>query len=110
MIMELGCERVLTSGGDAVALNGADRIAGFVEHAGSRLAVMAGAGIDAGNVREIVARSHVRELHASARRMRASPIRHRNDSLPELNADWWETDASVVREIADVLLDLDSAD
>ncbi len=103
-IIELGCERVLTSGGEAAALTGAQRIAGFVEQAGSRLAVMAGAGIDASNVQEVVERSHVREVHASARGMHMSPSCHRNDRLPELSADWWETDASVVRAMADALL------
>lgn len=102
-IIELGCERVLTSGGEAVALAGVERIAELVEQAASRLVVMAGAGVNASNVREIVERSHVRELHASARGLRASPSRHRNDNLPELNADWWETDAHVVRELADAL-------
>lgn len=103
-IIELGCERVLTSGGEALALAGAERIAGFVDQAGSRLVVMAGAGINASNVLEVAERSHVRELHASARGMHASPSCHRNDRLPELRADWWESDASVVRAMADALL------
>lgn len=103
-IMELGCERVLTSGGEASALDGAARIAQFVEHAGSRLVVMAGAGIDARNVRDVVGRSHVREVHASARRVRVSPSSHRNDRLPDLSADWWESDAGVVRAMVDALL------
>ncbi|HEY8310504.1 MAG TPA: copper homeostasis protein CutC [Gemmatimonadaceae bacterium] len=102
-IIDLGCERVLTSGGETLALAGAGRIAELVEQAGSEIAIMAGAGIDASNVREIVERSHVSELHASARGIHISPSRHRNDKLPELKADWWETDASAVRAIADVL-------
>jgi copper homeostasis protein len=102
-IAELGCERVLTSGGEAVALDGAERIAEFVEQAGSTIVVMAGAGINASNVRDVVERSHVRELHASARGMHASPSNHRNDRLPELSADWWETDASIVRAMVDAL-------
>ncbi len=102
-IIELGCERVLTSGGEAIALAGAERIAEFVEGAGSQIAVMAGAGINASNIREVVERSHAREFHASARGMHTSATRHRNDRLPELNADWWETDTNVVRAMADAL-------
>lgn len=109
-IIELGCERVLTSGGEAAALAGTESIAELVSQAGSQLVVMAGAGIDAGNVRTIVERSHVHELHASARRLHMSPSNHRNDRLPELNADWWETDATVVRAMADVLEVIDVAD
>lgn len=104
-IIELGCERVLTSGGEATAAAGAARIAEFVAQAGSRIVVMAGAGINAGNARDMVARGHVKEIHASARRMRASGSRHRYDRMPELCADWWETDARAVRAIADVWSD-----
>jgi copper homeostasis protein len=102
-IIDLGCERVLTSGGEPNALAGAARIAAFVEQAGARLRVMAGAGLDPSNIREVAERSSVRELHASARGMRLSPTSHRNDRLPELSADWWETDARVVRAMADAL-------
>jgi copper homeostasis protein len=102
-IIELGCERVLTSGGEGTALAGAARIAGFVEQAGSRVVVMAGAGIDARNIREVAERSHVRELHASARAMHASASSPRNDRLPGLSADWWESDAMVVRAMVDAL-------
>lgn len=102
-IIDLGCDRVLTSGGASTALAGAQRIAHFVEQAGSRLAIMAGAGIDAGNVHGVTAGSRARELHASARTLRTSPSRHRDDRLPELNPDWWQTDADRVRAIVTAL-------
>lgn len=102
-IVALGCERVLTSGGEADALTGAARIAEFVERAGSRLSVMAGAGIDAGNIGEVAARSNAHEFHGSARTMRASSSRHRNASLRGLEIDWWETDAEKVRAMVDAL-------
>ena len=102
-IIELGCERVLTSGGEANALNGAERIAGFVKQAGSRLHVMAGAGLDAGNIREVARRSSAREFHGSARSMRGSLSRHSNDRLPGLEADWWQTDAGIVRAMVEAL-------
>ncbi len=102
-IIDLGCERVLTSGGEATALAGVKRIEGFVEQAGSRLVVMAGAGINASNIQGIVDRSHVHEVHASARGMRLSPSRHRNDQLPELQADWWEADSGIIRTMAEAL-------
>lgn len=102
-IIELGCERVLTSGGEANALAGAERIAGFVKQAGSRLHVMAGAGLDASNIREVAFRSNAREFHGSAKAMRGSLSRHRNDGLPGLEADWWQTDTGIVRAMVDAL-------
>lgn len=102
-IIALGCERVLTSGGEADALSGAERTAGFVKQVGSRLKVMAGAGIDAGNIREVAARSNAHELHGSGRTLRSSPSRHRNDRLRGLEVDRWETDAAKVRAMVDAL-------
>ena len=102
-IIALGCERVLTSGGEAAALTGATRIAGVVKHACSRLKVMAGAGIDAGNIREVALRSKAHEFHGSGRAMRASPSQYRNDRLRGLDVDWWETDAGKVRAMVDAL-------
>jgi copper homeostasis protein len=102
-IIALGCERVLTSGGEANALAGADRIAEFVKQAGSRVHVMAGAGLDAGNIREVALRSNAPEFHGSARAMRRSLSRHRNDGLPGLEADWWQTDTGIVRAMVNEL-------
>ena len=102
-IIALGCERVLTSGGEANALAGAERIAGFVKQAGSRMHMMAGAGLDASNIREVALRSNAREFHGSARAMRGSLSQHRNNGLPGLEADWWQTDAGIVRAMVDAL-------
>jgi copper homeostasis protein len=102
-IIELGCERVLTSGGEADALTGAERIAGFVKRAAARIRVMAGAGIDAGNIREVAMRSNAQEFHGSGRGLRSSRSRHRNDRLRGLDFDWWETDAGRVRAMVNAL-------
>ena len=108
-VIRLGCARILTSGGEANALAGAARIAGFVKQAGSRLHMMAGAGLDSNNCREFARRSGAREFHASARAMRRSIGRHRNDSLPGLEADWWQTDTAIVRAMVDALSQDDQA-
>ena len=102
-IIELGCERVLTSGGEASALAGAARIATFVEQVGSRLRVMAGAGLDAGNIREAVVRTGAREFHGSASAIRRSPLTHRNDRLTGLDVNWRQTDTDIVRAMVTAL-------
>jgi copper homeostasis protein len=102
-IIALGCGRVLTSGGAANAFAGAERIAGFVKQAGSRLQVMAGAGLDASNIREVALRTNACEFHGSAMSMRRSLSHHRNDELPGLQADYWQTDAGIVRLWGQVL-------
>lgn len=67
-----GCERLLTSGGQLRAVDGAARIRELVEQAGERLVVMPGAGIDSGNIATLAAATGAREFHASAKRTLAS--------------------------------------
>jgi len=64
VLLELGIDRVLTSGGAGTALEGARVIRTMVERAGNDLVVMAGGGVRARNVKEVVDRSGVREVHA----------------------------------------------
>ena len=102
-IIELGCERVLTSGGEANAVAGAERIASLVEQAGSRLHVMAGVGLDASNIREVAVSSSAREFHGSASTVRRSLIAHQNDRLTGLDVDWRRTDTDIVRAMVNAL-------
>ena len=102
-ILELGCERVLTSGGEATALAGAERIAGFVKQADSHIHVMAGAGVDASNIRDVAILSNAREFHSSAKAVRRSMSRHRKDDIPGLQTDWLQTDAVIVRAMVEAL-------
>ena len=63
-LIDLGVSRVLTSGAAATALDGAVEIARIVRQAAGRIVVVAGGGVRAHNVGEIVARSGVSEVHA----------------------------------------------
>jgi len=62
--IEAGASRVLTSGGAATAVEGVDLIAALVGQARERITVIAGGGIREHNVRDVIARTGVREVHA----------------------------------------------
>lgn len=66
MCMVLGVERVLTSGGAPTALEGASVIAEMVRRAQGKVVVAAAAGLDAGNVVELIERTGANEVHFSA--------------------------------------------
>ena len=102
-VIALGCERVLTSGGSRTALLGAGAIRDIVARAAGRIAIMAGAGIDAANISEIRARTGAREFHASARRSLPSRSRHAADASLGMSAGELRTDASQVRALAAAL-------
>lgn len=65
-LIQLGVQRVLTSGGAKTAADGVDQIRRLVKQAQGRIEIMPGGGIDAGNVRPIM-QTGVREIHFSVR-------------------------------------------
>jgi copper homeostasis protein len=64
-IVDCGADRILTSGGEADALRGAERIARLQERAGNQIRIMAGGGIRTWNVQQLALRTRVREIHSS---------------------------------------------
>jgi len=98
----LGCERVLTSGAHANAIEGADTIASLVRRAAGRIDVMAGAGVTPDNVRDLVRRTGVRDVHASAKALRESTMRLPR-RLPGLEAQWSQSDGDTVRALRKAL-------
>ncbi len=65
-LLELGIERLLTSGQAPTAMKGSQLIRELVERAGTALSVMAGAGIRGPDVATLVRATGVREIHGSA--------------------------------------------
>lgn len=64
-LIACGADRVLTSGGAQDAMAGAEQIAGLVRQADERIRVMAGGSVRAGNVRELMEKTGVRDVHTS---------------------------------------------
>lgn len=83
-IIDLGCERLLTSGQQPKALAGASMIAGLVRQSAGRLVVMPGSGINPDNVAEIERITHATEFHSTARAAVPDPDLHH---VPELGFD-----------------------
>lgn len=65
--IDLGFERILTSGGRKTAIEGADMIARLNDRAGARIRIMPGSGLRPANVENML-RLGVGEVHASCRR------------------------------------------
>ena len=68
VLIGLGIERVLTSGGAERAILGVDRLASLMREARGRIGILPGGGIDGGNVHEVAARTGVTEVHARCER------------------------------------------
>ena len=85
-LVDLGVHRILTSGQDRTVLEGMSLIGGLVKAAGSRISIMPGGGIRAGNVRRIVEETGVREVHFTGFKSSESLMVHRN-TRPLMGSD-----------------------
>lgn len=65
--VELGFTTILTSGGKASAPRGAEILAALNHQAAGRIRLMAGAGVNAGNIPELFARTGITAFHGSCR-------------------------------------------
>ncbi len=77
-LIELGVERILTSGRRDAAADGLQLLARQVQQAGDRISIMPGGGIFEHDIRRVVVESGAHEVHFAAAVTRQSPMRFRN--------------------------------
>lgn len=80
-IIEIGCDRILTSGGKSTAMEGANVLNHLVEKAAGRIIIMPGSGITETNVADLVHFTGVTEVHSSARISIAGKMVYKNDHI-----------------------------
>ena len=104
--IELGCERILTSGGYDMAIEGADVIRRLIEKAGERIVVMPGSGITPENVCDLIQKTGANELHGTFRSRFPSPMQYRNEKLcrPDEEYELLLTDAEKIKRVIKQLL------
>ncbi|MET4782890.1 copper homeostasis protein CutC [Glaciihabitans sp. UYNi722] len=105
-VIDLGVQRVLTSGGRRTALEGASVLRTLVEQAGGRVTIMAGGAIRAENAGEVVSSSGVTEVHLQAAVQRPSVNSWSNPEQGYDAASVTATDPGVVRGVVAELANL----
>lgn len=80
-LTQLGINRVLTSGGKASALDGADELARLTARFGQQIIIMPGAGIRPDNILQIREVTGAHEFHLSAKYRVNSLMEYRNDAV-----------------------------
>ncbi|HZN58837.1 MAG TPA: copper homeostasis protein CutC [Planctomycetota bacterium] len=111
-LVDLGVERVLTSGQEKTALEGLDRIRELVERAAGRIGVVPAGGVTELNAARIVRASGVVEVHASLRSLVESPMQHRNGRAflgGELRPDEYARGATDGKRVRALLASLGNA-
>lgn len=77
-LIELGADRVLTSGQEASVMEGLELVRSLVKRANRRIIVMPGGKLSPQNISKILAATGAREFHATAMTLQVSPMRFRN--------------------------------
>lgn len=81
-LIELGCDRILTSGQQSNAVTGIPLLKQLVEKAGDRIIIMPGCGVRENNIAQIEAETGAKEFHTSARSIVYSQMEYRNENVP----------------------------
>jgi copper homeostasis protein len=80
-LVELGIDRILTSGQEPSVIEGLDQITELVKRAGDRITIMACGGVNERNIARVVAASGARELHVTGFVSKESEMRYRNERV-----------------------------
>lgn len=87
VLLDLGVDRVLSSGAMPSVPEGLETLAAMVARAGERLTVMPGGGVREHNIAEVLAATGAREVHVTAGVLGDSPMVHRRPDIPMASAD-----------------------
>ncbi|MDR0604696.1 MAG: copper homeostasis protein CutC [Bacteroidales bacterium] len=98
-IIELGCERILTSGGYNTAIEGIDVIGQLIEKANNRIIIMAGSGITPENANELICNTGLMEIHGTFRTKTISKMEYKNTKLNHQEEEYslLQTDAEKIK-------------
>lgn len=104
-LVQVGCGRVLTSGQQPTAAEGADMLVQLVRAAADRIVIMPGSGVRPENIRELAQKTGAREFHASLRRQAPSRMEYLNPAFkPQDGYTYATVDADDIKALQNALL------
>jgi len=100
-MIELGVDRILSSGQVPSAEHGAKLLAELVKQAGDRIIIMPGAGINSNNISEIITTTGAKEFHLSGKRPIISKMEYIRTEMD--NGKGWHVMEADLEEIKKVV-------
>lgn len=85
--IELGFDRILTSGHQLQAIRGVDLIRELIQQAAGRIAIMPGSGVNEDTVGEIISKTGAQEVHFSAMAHEPSKMVYKNPAITGMGSD-----------------------
>ncbi|HSZ84754.1 MAG TPA: copper homeostasis protein CutC [Puia sp.] len=108
-IIEIGCERILTSGQHPTAMEGAELIAQLIQQADDRIIIMPGSGIRSANIIELAQKTKAQEFHSSARTQLNSNMQYINANMKD-DMSVVLADENEIKNMVELLAQNSSAD
>ena len=108
-IIELGCDRILTSGQMPKAEEGVDLLKQLVDKAGDRIIIMPGCGVNVSNIARIAEETGAKEFHFSARSKRESDMHFRKSRVSmggTVTIDEYSRDVTDAVKVAETILQI----
>lgn len=105
-IIELGCNRILTSGQQATAEQGIPLLKELQEQAAGRIILLAGCGVNEQNIARIAKETGIQEFHFSARESIKSEMEYKNESVSmggTVHIDEYERNVTTARRVMDTI-------
>lgn len=100
-LADQGVDRILSSGQQPAALQGASLLAKLTEKMAGRITIMPGSGINFENIKEIYQITGAREYHFSAKKNQKSPFTFKNDMKDKDDCE--ESDLETIRSMVNLL-------
>ncbi|BAX82027.1 copper homeostasis protein CutC [Labilibaculum antarcticum] len=108
-LIEIGADRILTSGGEQTAVLGQDLLKDLVEKASGRIVIMPGSGISHENILSLKKHTGAEEFHCSAKSLVRGKMEYQNpkiamggeEKVPEF--EFYEADSQKIRKIVSIL-------
>jgi copper homeostasis protein len=82
-LIEIGCNRILTSGQQPTAPAGVDLIAELIKKADDRIIIMPGSGVRKENIRQLAEKTGATEFHSSLRTKVETRMQYRHPAFAE---------------------------
>ena len=106
--IKLGCHTILTSGQAPSALKGKELLKELFQRADGRIDMMAGSGVNSGNLRELFDHTGITTYHASAKKTLESGMEYRKAEvsmgLPSMSEyEIWQTDENEIGKCRSIL-------
>lgn len=98
-IIGCGCERILTSGQQPTAPEGAGLLSQLVQKAAGRIVIMPGSGVRPANIGQLVEQTNAAEYHSTAKAAFSGKMAYKNQLAAKESNVIPLTDAKIVRSL-----------